>query len=155
MNPPASTTPPATPPQRIRVIAICVFRQGQNVLVFDGYDAVKRTHFFRPLGGGVEPGETSQAAVAREIKEEMNLEASDLKLLGVRESIFTLDGLPKHEIVFVYDGRFVDETAYTRQELHGREANGAPLHATWLALDSFDENQRLVPDGLQELLRDA
>lgn len=139
-------------PAGIRVVAICVFLKDERVLVFDGFDSVKGIYYYRPLGGGVEPGETSHAAVAREIKEEMFLEVADLKLLGVLESLFTLNGAPKHEIVFVYDGRFVDESVYALPELHGREANGDPLRATWRALDSFDDNHRLVPEGLRELL---
>lgn len=142
-------------PAGIRVVAICVFHRHGRILVFEGFDAVKDTHYYRPLGGRVEPGEASHAAVAREIKEEVFLEIADLKLLGVLESIFTVNGAPKHEIVFVYDGRFVDDSVYALPELHGREANGDPLYATWRALDSFDDNHRLVPEGLQELLRGA
>ena len=140
---------------RIRAIALCVFRREQSILVYEGRDSVTGLRFFRPLGGGIEPNETSRAAVAREIKEELELDATDFKLLGVLESIFTLDGLPKHEIVFIYDGRFVDEAVYAQHELHGVEANGAPLRATWRPLTAFDEEQRLVPAGLQELLRAA
>ena len=70
-------------PPRIRVVALCVFQRAGRVLVFEGYDSVKRMHFYRPLGGGVEPRETSREAVAREIKEELELEAVDFKLLGV------------------------------------------------------------------------
>jgi 8-oxo-dGTP pyrophosphatase MutT (NUDIX family) len=140
---------------RIRAVALCVFQREDRILVFEGYDSVKRMRFFRPLGGGVEAGETSRAAVAREIHEELGLHAVDFKLLGVLENIFMLDGEPKHEIVFVYDGRFPEESVYARPELHGWEANGAPLLATWRALDSFDEQRRLVPEGLAELLRGA
>ncbi len=146
---------PSTKPPRIRAIAICVFRREQSILVYEGNDSVTGLRFFRPLGGGVEPGETSRAAVAREITEELGLQSAGFKLLGVLENIFTLDGLPKHEIVFVYDGRFVDESVYAREALEGHEANGAPLRAAWRALDSFDEQHRLVPEGLRELLRGA
>jgi 8-oxo-dGTP pyrophosphatase MutT (NUDIX family) len=148
-----SMTTPTTKPRGIRVIAVCVFRREESILVFDGYDSVKETYYYRPLGGGVEPGETTREAVAREIAEELGLQIDALKLLGVLENIFVLDGQPKHEIVFVYDGRFVDESVYARDELHGWEANGEPLRATWRRLDSFEEKHRLVPEGLWELLR--
>ena len=122
-------------------------------MVFHGYDSVKETYYHRPLGGGVEPGETTRAAVAREITEELGLQIGALKLLGVLENIFVLDGQPKHEIVFVYDGCFVDESVYAQSELHGWEANGEPLRAVWRKLDSFDEEHRLVPEGLWDLLQ--
>jgi 8-oxo-dGTP pyrophosphatase MutT (NUDIX family) len=146
---------PTTKPHGIRVIAICVFRREESILVFDGYDSVKETYYSRPLGGGVELGETTREAVAREIAEELGLQIDALKLLGVLENIFVLDGQPKHEIVFVYDGRFIDATIYDRKELHGWEANGEPLRAVWRKLDSFDEGHRLVPEGLWDLLRSA
>ncbi len=128
---------PTTKPHGLRVIAICVFRRDESILVFDGYDSVKETYYYRPFGGALEPGETLHAAATREIAEELGLQAADLKLVGVLENIFVLDGQPKHEIVFVYDGRFVDEFVYGQNELHGWEANGEPLRATWRRLDSF------------------
>lgn len=146
---------PTTKPHGIRVIAICVFRREESILVFDGYDSVEETYYYRPLGGAVEPGETSRAAATREIAEELGLQAADLKLLGVLENIFVLNGQSKHEIVFVYDGRFIDESVYTQSELRGWEANGEPLRATWRRLASFDEKHRLVPEGLWDLLRSA
>ncbi|NUO82792.1 NUDIX domain-containing protein [candidate division KSB1 bacterium] len=140
-------------PSGIRVIAICVFQREESILVFEGYDSVTGAHFFRPLGGGVEAGETSRAAVAREIAEELSLQGTDFEFVGVLENIFALDGVPKHEIVFVYDGRFVDEAVYAQHELHGWEANGTPLRAVWRELDSFNEEHRLVPEGLWDLLK--
>lgn len=146
---------PTTKPHGIRVIAICVFHREESILVFDGYDSVEEAYYYRPLGGGVEPGETTREAVAREIAEELGLQLDALKLLGVLENIFVLDGQPKHEIVFVYDGRFVDESVYVQSELQGWEASGEPLRATWRKLDSFDAKHRLVPADLWDLLRSA
>ena len=140
-------------PARIRVIALCIFRRGERILVFEGYDSHTGARFYRPLGGGVEPGETTREAVVREIAEELGLHAVDLQFLGILENLFTLEGKAKHEIVFVYDGRFADETVYGREALHGREANNAPIRAEWRELNSFDEEGRLVPEGLRELLR--
>ncbi len=45
-------------PNLIRVIASCIFKNGDEILVTDGFDHAKRKPFHRPLGGGVEPGET-------------------------------------------------------------------------------------------------
>jgi hypothetical protein len=38
----------------IRVIAICVFRNGNRILVGDGYDPTKGEVFYRPPGGRIE-----------------------------------------------------------------------------------------------------
>ena len=130
------------------MIAICVFRSGDRILVFEAFDSVKGTPFYRPLGGGVDAGETTHDAIVREIREEIDAEITDLQLLGVLENLFNLEGEPGHEIVFVYDGRFIDETVYERSELTVHEDNGDILRAVWRSLDSFDSHHRLVPEGL-------
>ena len=139
-------------PDFIRVTAICVFRSGDRILVFEAFDSVKGTPFYRPLGGGVDAGETTHDAIVREIREEIDAEITDLQLLGVLENLFNLEGEPGHEIVFVYDGRFIDETVYERSELTVHEDNGDILRAVWRSLDSFDSHHRLVPEGLASLL---
>jgi len=136
----------------IRVIAICLFRIDGNILVFEGFDSVKETFFYRPLGGEVNPGETTEEAIVREIHEELDQEIVDIHLLGVLENLFVLEGAPGHEIVFVYDGRFADESVYENTSLTVREDNGDVFEATWRSLDSFDNSHRLVPECLTSLL---
>ena len=139
-------------PKPIRVIAICPFTHAGRILVFDGYDTVKRTAFSRPLGGGVERGELAADALRREIREELGQEIKDIQLLGVLENLFECDGVSGHEIVFVFDAALVDESIYTLPVLHGEEDNGDPLIARWRALSEFDDDHRLVPLELLTLL---
>ena len=115
----------------IRVVALCLLQRGDSILVFEGFDSVKGTPFYRPLGGGVERGETTQEAVIREIREEIDSHVTDLKHRGTLESIFTLEGELGHELVFVYQGRFTDQEAYTREEFLVLEDNGEVLVARW------------------------
>jgi len=138
--------------EHIRVIAICLFRINGNILVFEGFDSVKETYFYRPLGGEVDPGETTEEAIVREIHEELGQKIVDIRLLGVLENLFVLEGAPGHEIVFVYDGRFADESVYRKTSLTVQEDNGDVLEATWRSLDSFDNFRRLVPESLRSLL---
>jgi 8-oxo-dGTP pyrophosphatase MutT (NUDIX family) len=137
----------------IRVIAICVFRHDDKILVFEAVDAVSKKPFYRPLGGSVEFGERTEDTVKREIREEIGLEATDLKLLGILESIFTHEGKTGHEIVYVYDGRLTDETAYQRESIIVTEDNGEVLTARWRKLDFFNDYHRLVPEAMMPLLR--
>jgi len=129
-----------------------VFRNAGRVLVSGGFDPSEGYHFYRPLGGGVEPGETSRDALVREIGEELGLEATDLRPLGVLENIFALEGELGHEIVFVYDGRFTDHSVYGRPRLDDLESKGERDGIAWRSIDFFDDNRRLVPKGLRELL---
>ena len=79
----------STQPEPIRVVAICIIRSGDEILVTDGFDHSKGKPFHRPLWGGVEPGETSSQAVEREIGEELDQKVEELRLLGTLENIFT------------------------------------------------------------------
>lgn len=145
-------TTEASLPPFIRVIAICLFRHNEQILVFEGFDEESGTHFYRPLGGGVDAGETSAEAITRELQEELAAEVTDLQLLGVLESLFRVHGRAGHEIVFVYDGEFLEKRMYAQQIVEGVEDDGSPFHATWRALDSFDQHHRLVPEGLLALI---
>ena len=139
---------------RIRPIAICLFRHGARVLVSESYDSIKQDYFCRPLGGGIEFGETSRAAIVREIKEEIGAAVENLRLVGVLENIFVYEGQHGHEIVFVYDAEFVDKTLYEQTEIDycWPEAE-AWCKAVWRSLAELKQNNiRLVPEGLTALL---
>ena len=138
---------------RIRPLAICVFLREGSILVFEGYDPVKRQVFYRPLGGGIEFGEHSRDAVVREIREELGREITNLRSLGILENIFTYNGQTGHEIVVVYDGAFVDRSIYEQAQLTAWEDNGESFTAMWKPLQGFMSGQApLYPDGLLNLL---
>ena len=139
---------------QIRPIAISVFQNSNRILVFEGHDPVKGETFYRPLGGGIEFGESSETTVRRELKEEINVEVGDLRFLGVLENIFMFNGNSYHEIVMVFDGSLVDSGLYVQAEIHGKEANGDDIRALWKSLDEFASGKSILyPDGLLNLLR--
>ena len=138
---------------QIRALAICVFSHQGKILVSQAHDPVKGLSFCRPLGGGIEFGETGVRAVAREIREEIDVEVSDVRYVGTLENIFTYLGRQGHEIVQVYDGRLIDKTLYDRNSIAGAESDGQPFVASWVSLESFGPQLPLVPEGLVELLR--
>ena len=139
---------------QIRPIAICVFHNSNSILVFEGLDPVKGEIFYRPLGGGIEFGESSEATVRRELKEEINVEVGDLRFLGVLENIFMFNSNSYHEIVMVFDGALIDSGLYAQAEIHGKEANGDNIRAIWKSVDEFVSGKSILyPDGLLSLLR--
>jgi len=141
------------PGPQIRALAICLFLNGDRVLVTEAQDPVKGLSFCRPLGGGIEFGETGAQAVVREIREEIGAEVTDLRYIGTLENIFTYLGQPGHEIVQVYDARLVDVSLYERGVVRGAESDGQPFVASWRSLASFGPKLPLCPDGLVDLLR--
>jgi len=80
------------PGAQIRAIAICLFLNGDRVLVNEALDPVKGLRFCRPLGGGIQFGETGAQAVAREIREEIGAKVTDVRYIGTLENIFTYLG---------------------------------------------------------------
>ena len=139
---------------QIRPIALCIFRNNDRILVFEGYDKTKDEIFYRPLGGGIEFGERSEDAVRRELKEELNVEITNLKYIGTLENIFTFNGGSYDEVVLVYDGTLTESGLYDQVLLTGKEANGDDIRAMWKGLREFDAREAtLYPYGLVELLR--
>ncbi|MGY2440052.1 NUDIX hydrolase [Pseudomonas sp. SDO52101_S400] len=141
--------------QRIRALALCVFKHNGKILVNRFHDPVADQTFYRPIGGGIEFGETSREAIVREVQEELGLSMKDLRLLGTLESLFVYNGKPGHEIVQVYDARFEDAQVYEQLQIVGHESDGSPFTASWQGSSSFTEQSPLVPVGLQGLLKSA
>lgn len=139
---------------KVRPLAICVFRYNDHILVAEGYDPVKGQTFYRPLGGGIEFGETGAETVRRELREEIGAEVGELKYLGTLENIFIFNGVPGHEIVMVYDGVLSESGLYEQAVIVGEEANGEAIRAVWKSLREFESGESILyPTGLVELLK--
>ena len=138
---------------RIRPLAIGIFRRANQIMVFEGYDPLKGETFYRPLGGEIEFGEKAEDALRREILEELGAEITNIRFLGVLENIFVFNGEPGHEIVMVFDGQFTDSSIYRQEELIANEDNGQPMKVLWLPLNEFStDTAPLYPQGLSEFL---
>ena len=117
------------------------------------YDPNKDEYFFRPIGGGIEFGETSVQAIEREVLEEIQQQIAQPKLLAVLENLFTFDDQQGHEIVFVYDAEFVDSALYKEAEIQGHETNGFTYIAQWLSREQIEFSQSPVyPKGIEPWL---
>jgi len=138
---------------RIRPIAIGVFENAGKILVLEGYDSVKGKHFYRPLGGGIEFGETGAQALAREILEELGEEVQSIRFLGLIEAIFNFNGDDGHELVLVYYAEFCAAEVYTREEITAQEDDGSSIRVRWMELEWFRAHPgMLVPEELLGLI---
>ncbi len=140
-------------PGQIRVLALALFRQDDRILVLEGYDPVKGETFYRLPGGGVEFGEFGQAAIAREMREELGAEIECVQYLTTLESVFVYAGQQGHEVALLYEASFVDRSFSTRPQFLGRESDGSVFKMLWkpLATLAADGNP-LYPDGLMRWL---
>ena len=140
-------------PEKIRPIAVCVFRDRDRILVAEGKDSRKNQVFYRPLGGTIEFGEHGEETVRRELKEEIGAEVVNVQYLGMLENIFVYEGRRGHEIVLVYTGRFVNQSLYELEVIEGNEF-GHKFNAVWKRFGDFNPDKSpIYPDGLLDLLK--
>lgn len=137
-------------PNEIRILALGIICQRDRIFISEGYDPVKQKTFYRAMGGGVEFGETSRAALQREFQEEIQAELSNIKFIGCQENLFTFNGLPGHEILFVYQCDFVEPKFYQLEEIYFAEGK-RKKRALWVEIDRFKSGElKLVPDQFLE-----
>ena len=141
--------------EAVRGKVIGIFLREGEVLVHKAYNGDSDEHWFIPPGGGIEFEEISIEALKREILEELNWEINVLSLLGVFESIHTINGRREHEIVFAYLASPADEKMLKQDRIEVIEPDGARQEMTWRHLDVFQEEKNLLyPDGLIERIKD-
>ena len=108
---------------------------------------------YRPPGGTVKFGERSKDCIIREIREELQAEVKELRHVGTIENVFEYEGELGHEIVFVYEAKFVNEAMYDKPQMPATESDGTKYNVLWKPLDEFRTGKsRIVPDGILALL---
>ncbi|MFB6173267.1 MAG: NUDIX hydrolase [Halobacteriales archaeon] len=137
----------------VRPVALGVATREDELLLVRFDDPETGETYARPPGGGIEFGEGSVAALAREFREELDASVETDRLIGVIENRFSLGGERGHEVVFVHAVEFADDTYYGADRLQVAEGDGETHEARWGSLDAIEA--RLVPDGLGALLIEA
>lgn len=132
-------------PGQIRILTLAIIKKDGKVLAQKGHDKNKNEDFFRLLGGGVDFGENSLEALKREFKEELNAEIINCKLVKVLENIFTFNGNQGHEICFVYEADFADQTNYQRQDFKILDSKDGHT-AEWVELN-MENLKNIFPSG--------
>ena len=133
-------------PGKIRVKVFGLIRDKERLFVSEDYDRVKQEKYYRALGGSIEFGETSHAALQREFKEEIQAELINIRYLGCRENLFTCEGKPGYEIVQVYECDFFGFKFYKIEKLVFFEAGNSQHKAMWIDIFRFKSGElRLVP----------
>ncbi|MEL6816367.1 MAG: NUDIX domain-containing protein [Cyanobacteria bacterium J06598_3] len=134
--------------KRIRPIALGLIEHEGHVFVSQGEDSLTGEVFYRFLGGGIDFGETSQAALAREFVEEIQAELTAIEYLTCLDNIFTLNGKPKHELIQLFRAQFVDDSFYQLEETFTLIEGERIEKAFWLKCDQiFSGECRLVPES--------
>jgi ADP-ribose pyrophosphatase YjhB (NUDIX family) len=137
----------------IRAKVVCVLRNAGRFLLMRITDPHDGRQMLIPPGGGVEFGERLDDAVVREVLEEVGLQISAPRRLGMLENIFSFAGKPEHELIFVYECQCPDARLCAQAEVTITESNGHVFTGVWLTLEeAAATGLQTVPDGLIELL---
>ena len=130
---------------KIRAKVIISLINQKQVLLSEGYDPVRDFRFYIPVGGGVEFGETLEAAAKRELSEELGVTGHELEFLNFHESLFEFQGIPEHEIMFHYLCAIDVAVRETLPET-GTESDGEPFQISWLSRIELDAvREKIVP----------
>jgi ADP-ribose pyrophosphatase YjhB (NUDIX family) len=132
---------------RIRAVVLGLIRNGDAVLVQHGVDPANGRAFFRLPGGGIEPGERAVEALRREFREELGAELVAPRRLEVIENVFVYGGDTLHEIVFLFEARFEDQSLYTRTQFVIEETSTRG-HGSWKTAADFTAATPLYPPEL-------
>ena len=107
---------------KVKAMGLFVSPDGR-FLASPGYDSVKQQGYLRLLGGHVEFGERSDAALIREIHEEIEADCRIISRLEVIENSFVHEGEPGQEVVFLYAAELTDPDFYTRERIRMNETD--------------------------------
>jgi 8-oxo-dGTP pyrophosphatase MutT (NUDIX family) len=99
--------------------------------------------YHRLIGGSVDLGEPHRDAIVREVEEELGATIQALAFLGTVENIFHIDGVPGHEVVFLYSGRLDPQPALLDANL--TESDGTIMPVVWRPFHDAGEALPLYP----------
>lgn len=126
----------------IRVTTRGLARRKDQILVTEGFDAIADTHFWGLPGGGVEFWETSEEALKREFREELNADILSTKYICKIENIFKFEGKKQHQLILLYEIKLPKEY-YEKEEIELNE-NGAICKALWLDKHEFLNGDKIL-----------
>jgi len=120
------------PPPAMSVRARAVIPDDEGRILLDRTAHLDREAFYWLPGGGVEPGETAEEALRRELLEEAALRIEVGRLLYVSENLFVESGEYRHEVILYFLARIAGPsggrpTDPRSHELHAPDAVPGPL----------------------------
>jgi ADP-ribose pyrophosphatase YjhB (NUDIX family) len=96
----AEARPAGLPDMSVRARAVIPDADGR--VLFDRTHHEGKAPFYWLPGGGVEPGETAEEAVRRELIEEASLVIRVVRLLYLSENLFVESGEYRHEVILYF-----------------------------------------------------
>jgi 8-oxo-dGTP pyrophosphatase MutT (NUDIX family) len=137
-----------SPSPGIAVKVIGLAWRGEELLVAEVEESDGRVKGVRPLGGGIEFGETREQALKREFAEELRCEITVSGPWHGFENLYQHEGKTGHEFIFAANVRLGDADIYRRDRFDYLEHEGTRCCAVWLAPLRLPRGVELYPAGL-------
>jgi len=139
--------------KRIRPISLGLIEHDGHIFVSRGTDPVTHETFYRFLGGGIEFGETSQAALIREFEEEISAKLVAVEYITCIDNVFEYGGKQRHELIQLFRAKFADSAFYALEDKFQLVEGTLITDAFWLDKSRMLSGEcRLVPEHCLKFL---
>jgi TDG/mug DNA glycosylase family protein len=138
-------------PEERRSVRALIVDAGERILLVQFRNPASGATWWATPGGGIDPGETHERALRRELREELGLEEFELgPLVWEHESTFPWDGRLLHQENSVYLVRI--DALEPRPSVDLRQ-EGVAGFRWWSSDDLAATDERLTPPGFAERVR--
>ena len=154
----ASITPCATLRSmevKSRQAALCILRRHNTFLVAEIRDPHTGLIYHRPPGGGLEPDESPEYAVRRELQEELGLKLNTVRTIGSIDHIWFWKGREVHERAWLFLADSLEYPSLSQgQTPEILEADGDRFTTQWRAINALEGSlPPICPATLLEFLQ--
>jgi 8-oxo-dGTP pyrophosphatase MutT (NUDIX family) len=138
-----------------RQAALCIIRSNDTFLVAEVKDPHTGRVYHRPPGGGLEPNESPEHAVMRELQEELGITLNTVRALGSIDHIWFWKGREVHERAWLFLADSSEHSSLSQgQTPEILEADGDRFITQWRAINEHGESlPAICPSTLLEFLR--
>ncbi len=121
----------------VKVIGVAMYRG--RLLAAEIYNDAGKLKGVRPLGGHIEFGETREAALRREFREELDTEIEITGSWRMFENLYEHEQHVGHEYILSVGVGFANRTLYKEDTVAFSEDSGQEVRARWVPVSDLKQ----------------